>query len=335
MSRTLFVNVQRNIAGAPAPNGTIEHPFAKIGDALTFAAKLKPSAASPVAIAIMQGTYRENVVIDQDGIILRGLGGIGTVRIRPDSGSAVVITNATAASVKSFAASKDPTLLQSNGKTVTPVMVELVDLSLQSADAASPTLVIAGRPQAMPIGGTEQGIVLSNCLVHHSDVEGKAMLAYFAGYIRARHNSEITAPTEIFNCLGFLVDDTDVQNFVIDFDPVAAPAPAGLELGLVGNNASFLGETAEIRGSAGNELQPTLNTTFFDLVMRGSAKFAMLGGVVNHVTAEGSASWTGEGVYVRGNLNIAAGPGKVTMNAGRYMGALNDPSAKLVRNLGN
>lgn len=61
----------------------------------------------------------------------------------------------------------------------------------------------------------------------------------------------------------------------------------------------------------------------------------MLGGAANHVTAEGGASWTAEGVYVRGDLNIAAGPGKVTMNAGRYMGALNDPSAKLVRNLGN
>jgi hypothetical protein len=334
MSRTLFVNQARVPVNAPPADGTIQKPFPTIQAAVNAAAKLKPSATSPVAIAILQGTYRENVVIDLDGIILRGLGGVGTVRIQPKTGSAVTITNCTPASVKSFAVSKNASVLQSNGKAVAPVKIELVDLSLESAEATAPTVCIVGSPNRPPLGGQPHAIALSNCLVHHADVNGKALLAYFAEYIRARHNCEITAPTEIFNCLGFLVDDTDVQNFVLDFDPAAAPAPAGFELGLVGNNASFLGETAEIRGSGGNPLQPTLNTTFFDLVLRETATFSMVGGCANSVTAEGGASWTADDVHVRGNLNIASGPGKVTMNAGRYMGALADPSAKLVRNLG-
>jgi hypothetical protein len=335
MSRTLFVNQKRVPINAAPADGTIQNPFPTIQAAVNFAATLKPAITSPVAIAIMQGTYRENVLIDIDGIVLRGLGGVGTVRIQPTTGSAVTITNCTPASVKSFAVSKNASLLKDNAKTVAPAKVELVDLALESAEAGVPTICIAGFPKRPPLGKAPQAaITLSNCLVHHADANGKALLAYFAEYIRVRHNCEITAPTEIFNCLGFLVDDTDVQNFMLDFDPAAAPAPAGFELGLVGNNASFLGETAELRGSGGDPLQPTLNTTFFDLVLRETATFSMVGGCANSVTTEGGASWMAEDVYVRGNLNIATGSGQVTMNAGRYMGTLTDPSAKLVRNLG-
>lgn len=337
MSRTLFVNRIRTTAGAPPPDGTIQNPFRTIQSAVNAAAARKPSAANPITIAILQGTYAENVVIDIDGVVLRGLGGVGSVRIIPKSGPAVTITNATPASVQSFAVSKDPAVLQSNGKAASPVKAELVDLYLESADGASPTVCVVGHPSRPAIGAAPHAIVLSNCLVHHADPQnGKALLAYFAEFIRARHNCELSAPTEIFNCLGFLVDDSDVQGFVLDFDPSAAPAPAGFELGLVANNASFLGPAAEIRGITPNEkVQPTLNTSFFDLILREAATFKMIGGCANQVEADGGATWKADGVHVLGNLTFAPGQAKVEMNGGRYMGALTDPAQRLVRNLGN
>lgn len=330
MSRTIFVDKRK---GSFQPAGTMEKPFGRIQDAVAAAADRGASAADPIAIAILQGIYDETVVIDVDGVSLRGLGGVGTVRIRPSSGPAVVITSAAAASVVQFAGTKDPAVLQTSGKPASPERIELVDLYLEATDAASPTVCIVGDPKRTPIGG--QGITLSNCMLHHNDQNGKALLAYYAQFIRVRHNCELTAPTEVFNCSGFWVDDSDVQAFVLDFDPTAAPAPGGIEFGLVGSNASFLGPFAEIRGVSKNTIQPTLNTMFFDLVLRDQCTFNMIGGCANDVTAEGGASWIAEGVHVRGKLDIAAGPGKVRMDAGRYMGALNDPSKKLVRNLGN
>lgn len=412
MSRTLFVNQQP--ANPYVGNGTIQNPFRTIREALTFAATLKPSVTNPVAIAIMQGTYAENVVISQDGIILRGLGGVGTVRIAPPTGSAVTITNCLPASVKTFVASRDSSVLQKNAAATLPVKVELVDLAIQGIDVTAPAVCVVGCPNdppaPKPLGTRPHGIALSNCMVGHNDsVNGKALFAYYVDIFRARHNTEITAPTEVLNCLWFNTDDADIQDFVIDFDPSAAAAPpAAGQLGLVCNNTLFAGQTLEIRGSVGNEVQPVLNTAVGNLVVRENARFTMIGGSAysvttegnarltlkgidvedfvvardtsklsmiggslvqattegsatgnadnvhvrenllvrgtstltmaggnaRNVTVEGGASWTADDVHVRGDVNVAAGPAPVTMNAGRIMGKKNDPTARLKRHLG-
>lgn len=280
----------------------------------------------------MQGVYAENVLIDIDGITLRGVGGVGTVRITPATGSAVTITNCTSASVKTFAASKDASALVTNGKTAAPVKTELIDLYIEGAELAAPKIAIVGHPTRPPLGIAPHGITLSNCLIGHKDSNaGRAILAYYAEFVRVRSNCEFWAGTDVFNCLGFYAENSSVQNFLLDYDPTAAPAPKGFEFGLVGGNAVFTGPTVEIRGITPNEkIQPTLNSTFYDLILREGATLNMVGGSTNDVTVEGGANWTGGGVYIGGNLNLIAGTGKAQLNGG-FIGALNDPSDRLVR----
>src|SRR5216684_3026309 len=107
MSRTLFVEPHRGVG--PVPNGTLSNPYPTIQAAVNASASLVPSHTNPVTIAILQGVYRESVFIGLDGICLRGFG--GPVRVSPLKGPALVVSNATQASVQQYISGGDPAVL--------------------------------------------------------------------------------------------------------------------------------------------------------------------------------------------------------------------------------
>ena len=341
MSRTLFVDGRR---GSFTPDGTIGKPYPAIQDAVNAAAVLKPapSAADPVVVAILQGVYKENVFVGHDGLCLRGLGGAGTVSISPDKGPALIVSNATQASVQKYIGGGDPHALQGGGKLNSPHLLHVFDLQLATGDPAASAVYVVGDPKGPPLG--DAMISLSHCMINAPQ---KALHAYFCHYIWVRHNSEVTAATDIFNCGGIWVDDSSMLDFKLTYDsghdlgvPQIAGFPGG-QFGLVGYNSFFPGGTVELRltakpsdDQAAGGLQPTIQTTFWDLVVAGHSAFNMIGGYANSVTVEGTANWYGQDVHVQGDMSFAAGPGKVQMDGGRYMGSVSDASGKFVRNPG-
>lgn len=337
MNRTRFVDWSPGSTGAA--NGTIQKPFRTIQDAVNAAAAMRvpPSRENPVTILIMQGVYNENVVIDQDGLILRGMGGLGSVRIRPDSGPALVVTNASAASVQQYIATGARTALASNGKA-SPRAVQFIDLGFESTgDAAS--VYVVGQPDTSRRLADEAYVMFSHCEFWGA----KSLHAYFAGMLWLRHNSEVYGATEIFNCGGIWVDDSSLVDFTLAYDvkdPSGTPLMAaygnqpGGQFGLVGNNAFVIGRCELSGNTALPPPQPTVDSTFWDIVLRQTARFDMIGGYCNSVTADGGAAWTGQNVHVQTNLTFPAGPAKSRLDGGRYMGTLTDPGNRFVRNAG-
>lgn len=323
MSRTLFVQPHR--AGGPVPNGTLSNPYSSIQAAVNASASLVPSHANPVTIAILQGLYRENVFIGLDGICLRGLG--GPIRISPLQGPALVVSNATQASVQQYISGGDPAVLQSGKAGVHSVNV--VDLSFETEDPASAAVYVVGCPDlsAPPFG--DQEMTFSNCLITRTDPL-TALHVYYCQYVHLRNSCELSGATRVIDCLRFLVDDSEFGDLKLDYD---AKAPAGTIFGLVGNNAFCSGLNVELGGGTG--FQPTINSTFWDLAVRGKTSFEMYGGTLNSLTVEGTAQWIGRGVQVNTDLTLQPGTRPVQFDGGRYMGTVVGAKERLIRNLGN
>ena len=338
LKRTIFADWNPRAVGF-TPDGTIEKPFRTIQEAVNAAAAMPvpPSLANPVTILIMQGVYHENVFIDQDGLILRGMGGLGTVRIKPNVGPAVVVSNATRASVEQYIATNNRGALQS-GSRPSPQTVQFFDLGFESSDSSASVYVV-GKPDTSRRLADLHYIMFSHCEFWGA----KSLHAYFTNMIWLRHNSEIYGSTEIFNCGGVWIDDSGTLDFTLDYnvnDPFGTPLlngygnkPGG-QFGIVALNAFFIGNV-EVRGNSPlPPPQPTIDSTFWDIAVRDAGEFNIIGGYCNSVTTDGGATWTGQNVHIQTNLTFAPGPGKVQLDGGRYMGTLTDPSAKFVRNLG-
>jgi hypothetical protein len=279
-----------------------------------------------VTIAILQGLYRENVFIGIDGICLCGLG--GSIRISPLQGPALVVSNATQASVQQYISGGDPAVLKSGKAAVHSVNV--VDLAFETEDPASAAVYVVGcpDPSAAPFG--DQEMTFSNCLITRTDPL-TALHVYFCHYVHLRNSCEISGATRIIDCLRFLVDDSEFGDLKLDYD--ANKAPAGTVFGLVGNNAFSSGLKVELGGST--DFQPAINSTFWDLVVSGNTSFKMSGGTLNSLTVEGTAQWSGQGVQVNTDLTLKPGTLPVQFDGGRYMGTVVGAKERLIRNLGN
>lgn len=339
MSRTLFVDAQKG--SSSSPNGTLDKPFRTINAAVKAAAALQPapSADDPVVIAILQGIYTETVFVNQDGLCLRGLGGLGTVAIRPRRGPALVVTNSTPEAIQLYRQDGDPHALAGTATSRSPHSLQLVDLDLGTPDPDSYAVYVVGDPNGPPVG--DRMITLSHCSISlHGSGTAKALHAYFCHYIWIRHNCEILAPVDVLNCGGVWVDDSGMLDFTLTYDrkhDLGVPAIAGFpggQFGLVGNNAFFAGGTVTLRGDASGGVQPTVQTTFWDLAVRGTSTFETIGGYANSIAVEGGARWYGQDVHVQGNLTFDPGSKKVQLDGGRILGKVSDPSGRFVRNLG-
>jgi len=283
-----------------------------------------------VTIAILQGLYRENVFIGTDGICLCGIG--GSIHISPLQGPALVVSNATQASVQQYISGGDPAVLQSAKAAVHSVNV--VDLAFETDDPASAAVYVVGcpDPSAPPFG--DQEITFSNCVITRTDTSLKALHASYCQYVHLRNSCEIAGATRVIDCLGFFVDNSEFGDLKLDYD--AKPNPAVVVFGFVGNNALCSGVNVELGGETPRPpIQPTVNSTFWDLAVRGNTSFEMYGGTLHSLTVDGTAQWIGRGVQVITDLTLQPGAVPVQFDGGHYMGTVAGAKERLIRKLGN
>ena len=336
MSRTVWVDQRDNPS---RPDGSLEHPFQTIQSAINAAAAKTPapSPSDPVTIAILQGVYPESVVVSTDGLCLRGFGGVAT--IRPPKGPALVVTNASTAATQQYIAGGDPHVLQgSSTKGKSPHSLKLFDLSLETKDPGPAAVYIAGDPKGDPVGNGE--IAFNRCTI--LPASGKALNAYFCHFIHFRDSSDVNGTTDILNCIAVWVDDTLMLDFTMTWNSkhdLGVPKNPGTgtaaQFGLIGYHAFFPGGVVTLQNDISEKvIQPTIDSTFWQLDIRGMNQFEMAGGTVNALNVDGTASWYGQNVYVQGDLSFGAGSGTVQLDGGRYMGKVKDPDGKFIRNVG-
>ena len=326
MSRTLFVDQGSTATGA---DGKISHPYPTIQAAINAAAALQSSALDPITIAIWQGNYPEKVFIGIDGLCLRGLGGV--TKINPPTGPAIVVTNATSASVDQYIAGNDPHVLVRTGNS--PHTLRLIDLTLEPLDQDAAAIYVLGAP-ASPQHLGDSGIFLDRCNLYPTSERG--VVAYFCDYLYVRQSSEVIGRSDVFNCGGIYVEDSAMADITMTWDPAHdLKAPAGITaVGLVGKNAVVEGTTT-LKGAATYTGQPTIDSSFTTLNLQGSSCLAMQGGYIGAaLSVDGNATWLAQNVHVQGNLAFAAGTGKARLDGGSYIGTVKDPNGRFVRNPG-
>ncbi|HEX6099988.1 MAG TPA: hypothetical protein VF432_26995 [Thermoanaerobaculia bacterium] len=301
MSRTVWVDQRDNPV---RPDGSLDRPYQTIQTAIDAAAAKTPapSAANPVTIAILQGVYAENVVVRTDGLCLRGFGGVAT--IKPAQGPALVVSNASATAVQQYISSGDPQALQgSSVKGKSPRSLQLFDVNLETKDAGPAAVYIAGDPKGEPVGDGE--IVFNRCRI--VPASGKALNAYFTHYIHFRDSSEVYGATDILNCVAVWVDDTMMVDFTLTWNskhalsvPKAPGTGTAAQFGLVGYHAFFVGGTVTLQNDVAEKVwQPTVDSTFFQLDIRGNNRFEMVGGTVTTLNVDATANWKGTNVCVQ------------------------------------
>ena len=330
MNRTLFVDQGSPATGA---TGKISQPYPTIQAAVDAAAALKPSADDPVTIAILQGNYQEKVFIGIDGLCLRGLGGV--TKIKPLTGPAIVVSNATSASVDQYIASNDPHVLVRAGSN-SPHYLQLIDLWIETPDPMAYAIYVLGAPTALPLGDdVHAGISLNRCEVF-APQSGKGLNGYFSHQIYLRDGTEVVGATDVFNCGGIWVEDSLLTGLTLTWDPAHdLKVPLGATaFGLVGKNAIVEGTTT-LKGVSIFTGQATIDSSFGDLVLQGAYSLPMQGGYIGaSLSVDGSATWIAQNVHVQGNLTFATGRVRAQMDGGRYIGTLTDPSKRLYRRIG-
>ena len=300
---------------------------------------LNPSISNPAAAILVPGVYTAGVIIRKDGVGLVGWGGQGTVRIRPVTGPALVISNATRATLDPWLAGGVANYDANYGTLVADGSFPVaIDNQFRNIDFAPQTnvdypAVIAGVGAGTSFAGNEFNFM--RCAFRNGN-NSLSLWGRLANYVSIQDGSWAPGELRIQNVAGLWLNDSEAGRFHGSYDVGAdQPSDPG-NYGLSGGKSVLRGNLL-VDGSARAGFDKLWNIALEGNVdVDGTGSVRLKGGIVEgNVNCEAAASFLAEGVHVQGSLTFAAGTGTAQMDGGRYIGALTDPGGKFVRNVGS
>lgn len=318
--------------------GTSSSPYKTIQYAIDdIESALSPSTSNPAAVIIAPGIYDENLIISKSGVGLIGRGGQGLCQIKATTGSCLVLSNATSVSLNTYLSGGPYSGLVNSG-SAGPSDNQFRNLDFRPQDGTSPAVQLIGvKGDASPVttnfGGVEINFV--NC---NFRTIGAALAMY------ARNTNYITFNTgcwlggsgiTMFNVSGAWLASTTVTSPLFDFtfdttDPEGYPA--GGNYGLNGGISKLT--SLEFNGDVG--LGDLSNVSINgDLTVNDTSIFYLQTGQIGgNVTVDGYADFFLENGHIQGSLSLDIGTGSAEIYGGQYIGALVDPSNRILINNG-
>ena len=334
-SRIFFVDAHRT--DDYVENGTLEEPYKTIQGGYDAAAALNPTQANPAAVVVFPGEYDENFIVDHDNVAVIAIGGQQVTNIRPSSGPAVIITNATRASVATFLANgghADPAA--NYGDLVaganTPRNVQIRDITLGKPGGSGYDLMALGVGAGTTFLGSELNIMRC-CIWNETYLR-------LANYISMQGATWCAKKIVAYNIAGCWCNDSQITGYEGDYDAGSdEPSDSG-NYGLCGGktlNNGGIKLDGSARAGAGD---PNGGLVLFQVAgnidLNDTSQLVMaVSGIGGNIDAEAGAGFDLKGCHVQGNIGMADGVGVCQMDGGHYMGTLTDPGAKFTRNAGN
>lgn len=319
-------------------DGSPQKPFKTVQAGYDAVAAMGPTQANPGAVYVYPGEYQETVIADEDNVAIIGVGGQQVTNIGFDAEPSLIITNATRASVAAFLAAGGGVDPAANFATLvagakTPRNVQVRGISMHPTNGGTAyRLIAAGIGAGNTVGGSE--INFMGCCNW-----GKTW-ARGVNYVSIQGGSWFAKLIEAHNVAGVWANDVQIAGYAGYYNVADdEPSDAG-NYGLCGGktlNNGGIALTGSARAGAGdpNGGLVLLQVTG-DLDLDGTSALVMASsGIGGDIDTEAGASFEMRNVHVQGGVTIAAGAGTAQMDGGAYMGALVDPGAKLVRNLGS
>jgi len=323
-------------------DGSIEKPYATWQKAHDEAVALTPSPSqnNPVGVIGFPGRYNQQLIVDGDNVVIHGLGGQQGCLLRPDSGPALIITNATRASVATFLANggdSDPaahyTDLSAHGSNM-PRNLQIRNMDFgKPSGGATYDIMTLGVGDGISFGGSEFNFFRCCCWNN--------IYTRTTNYFSWQGASWCAKKIVAFNTAGVWANDCQTSGYEGDYDTGEdQPSDSG-NYGLCGGK-HFCNGNIVLNGTAkagGDDPNGGLGLIYVagNLDLNEECSLNMIGGAIRgNITAEADSSFMLRGTHVQGNITIASGgSGTCQMDAGAYMGSLTDTGGKLTRNAGN
>jgi hypothetical protein len=335
-SRTRFVDPSGiDTTGTIPTRGTATAPYKTIQFAVDdIEANLSPSSNNPAGVVLNPGIYDERVFILKSGVGLWGRGGQGLCQIKPTAGSALVVSNATSASLATYVDGGAYSGLVNDGAG--PKDSQFRNIDFYPQDGTSPAVQLIGVKGDVAADTTSFGsneLDFFDCTMRTT---GGALSLYArnANYVTLNDGCWAAAPVTMFNVAGMWNVSTTVSDLLtLTFNTADSEGYAsGGNYGLRGSNSKLA--TTILSGTTGTgEL---IDCTFTGPVtVKETANFNLSGGgILGDVTVEAAATFIGEGIHIQGDPTFSAGSGVVSIDGGEWSGTLTDPSSRLTHNNG-
>lgn len=305
-------------------NGSPTLPFATIQKGVDTV-----EAAGSGTVIIGPGIYDETVYIKKTRIHLWGTGGQGhtSCQIRPSSGPALVLTNATLATIQPWIAG-GPGLYDANYGTLVADagyphdnQIRNVDLFPQSNTEYA--VVMAGVGAGTSFGGNE--LRMTNCALRNGN-NSLSLWARLTNYIVAEIQTWLAGATRLRNVAGFWVNNCQISS-VESYYITTEDEPA--DNGNYGLSGFFvLRGNLNLRNEAHAGFDKLFNPHIEGNVnLYDESRCRIHGGVIEgNLYANTDADFDFSGVHIEGNVTIDSGGGDppCTMTGCGFLGVLTD-----------
>lgn len=336
--RTIYVDGSN---GDDTYDGTDKEPLATIQAAITAAAALTPTLAAPVVIAVNAGTYTEDLAIHGDddfsGLLICGVG--GEVRVEAATVSALIVSNATEASIGAYqTAGGDPTpitgdlaTLAAGANALTDVVFENISFGAAGSVIVDVQVIGLGAGVAFGTGGVQfKNCTIEGDLVTENVVTVELFDSTLIGQdVRFWNTNQVN-----------MLRSNVIRNVHGTWDTAQDVPSVVTNLGLLNGYGGFVGGDITFDGgaTAADGVNDPGNGFIRGLFLVGnididdeSSFFMETGYIGGAGDVEGDAVLRFTNVLMLGALTLVNAGGSVAcaMNGGTLLGALTDAGTRL------
>lgn len=324
-------------------DGSIARPYALIQSAIDDIEANVDTTTEAAGILVAGGEYKEQLVIcTATCIMLQGYGRSKVVRIDPDAGVSLTITNATKASLAAYRVSGDYSDLVNNGPG--PRDISIKDMYIHGWGAESnhslELLGVKGDASAtttsfLDAGGPlHQGCMFFNCSFDRSMFARNAAYPFFSSsYIGAWEFQNCSCPG-IEHCLSSAVSENNVIGYTTSHtygEPAYGNQGFTADYTILQTNI-----TVEDEAYLGWDGWPISIETFGSLILTDTAaayirRLYLSGDFTAAADCEAKLS----DPHIEGDVTLTNGTGTIVFQGGQYMGDLTDTGGRLTHNLGH
>ena len=318
-------------------DGSYIKPYATWQKGHDEAVALTPTADDPAFVIGLPGVYDENFIVDGDHLRFIGLGGKQGCAVVPTSGPAMIVTNATRASVATFLTNgghADPgahyTDLSAHPSNM-PTDLKFSNMAFGKVSGSGYDVMNLGVGNDIAFG--ESGLVYSGCWISN-DTFGRTVNLWYL-----QDNTWVAVDIDAYNVALTYIENSYSKGYEGNYN-AGSDQPSygvlGFTYGLCGNNANIAGTIkAEGTDKVGGDTMGLRNSYINGNVDLDDSSncYIVNSQIKGNVDAEQNATFLFEGVYVKGTVTIASGgTGTARWDGGGWIGALTDSGNKLVYN---